>query len=67
MKKPKSPYFLFCDKQMEEIKNKGDNKKLTAKELGDMWLKLPEEKKKVFYDEYNESQKKKKNLRLKKK
>lgn len=50
LERPQTPYFLFCSKKR--------NKKLTAKELGDMWKKLPEDQKKVFNDQYQETKKK---------
>ena len=58
LKRPQTPYFLFCSKQRDELKKKGDDKKLTAKELGDMWKKLSDEDKKPFIDKYQEEKKK---------
>ena len=48
LKRPQTPYFLFCSKQREELKKRGDDRKLSAKELGAMWKKLSETKKKFF-------------------
>ena len=58
LKRPATPYFLFCSKQREELKKKGDEKKLTAKELGAMWKKLSETKKKPFLEQYELEKKK---------
>ena len=58
LKRPQTPYFLFCSKQREELKKKGDDKKLTAKELGAMWKKLSETKKKPFVEQYELEKKK---------
>ena len=46
---PQTPYFLFCSKQREELRKKGNDKKLTAKELGNKWTKLTETKKRFFW------------------
>ena len=61
LKRPQTPYFLFCSKQREELKKKGDNRRLTAKELGSMWSKLSETKKNVFKEQYEEEKKNMKN------
>ena len=58
LKKPATPYFLFCSKCREDLKKSGDDRKLTAKELGAMWKKLPETEKKIYNDLYQESKKK---------
>ena len=58
LKRPLSAYMLFCSKQREELKKKGDDKKLTAKELGAMWNKLSETKKKPFFDKFEAEKKK---------
>lgn len=58
LKRPQTPFSLFSSKQKEELKKKGHNKKLTAKELWAMWEKLPKNKKKVFIDQYEEEKKK---------
>ena len=54
LKRPQTAYFLFCSKARADLKKKGDDRKLTAKELGDMWHKLSDTKKKVFEDQYAE-------------
>ena len=55
--KPKSK-----EKSKSKSKNNNrklkSNKKLSAKELGGMWKKLPEKEKKVFIDQYEEEKKK---------
>ena len=58
LKRPLSAYMLFCSKQREELKKKGDDKKLTAKELGAMWNKLSETKKKPFFEKFEAEKKK---------
>ena len=58
LKRPQTPYFLFCSKQREELKKKGEDKKLTAKELGAMWNKLSETKKKPFFEKFEAEKKK---------
>ena len=58
VKRPQTPYFLFCSKQREDLKKKGDDRKLTVKELGAMWKKLSDTKKQVFKDQYEEEKKK---------
>ena len=58
LKRPTTPYFLFCSKQREELKKKGEDKKLTAKELGAMWQKLSDTKKKPFIEKYELEKKK---------
>ena len=45
IKRPQTAYFLFCQEKREEFKKKGDESKLTAKELGAMWKNLSESKK----------------------
>ena len=52
LKRPMTPYFLFCSKKREEQAKSGDGKRLTAKELGAMWKKLTEEEKKPFTEKY---------------
>lgn len=56
LKKPMSPFFLFCAKTRNDLRNKGDDTKITAKQLSDMWDKLSKKKKKTFIDQYNEKQ-----------
>jgi len=63
LKEPKSPYFLFYSKKSEELIKKGDNKKLSAKELGQMWKLLPIKDKKIFIEKYEEENKKYKKLK----
>ena len=58
LKRPQTPYFLFCQKQREDLKKAGDERKLTAKELGAMWKKLSETKKKPFMEQYEKEKKK---------
>ena len=58
LKRPMTPYFLFCSKKREEHAKSGDGKKLTAKELGAMWKKLSEEEKKPFNEKYERELKK---------
>ena len=58
LKRPTTAYFLFCSKQREELKKKGEDKKLTAKELGAMWQKLSDTKKKPFIEKYELEKKK---------
>jgi uncharacterized protein YaaW (UPF0174 family) len=48
LKRPQTPYFLFCSKAREEHKKKGNETKLNAKQLGDMWKKLSKSKKRNF-------------------
>ena len=45
------------DRVREELKKRGDDRKLSAKELGAMWKKLSETKKKVFKEQYEEEKK----------
>ena len=52
LKRPQTPYFLFCSKKREELKKAGNDKRLTAKELGAMWKKLSEEEKKSLIEQY---------------
>ena len=48
IKKPKSPYFLWSEKERIKLKEKiTDNKKL-LKELGNLWDKMLESDKKVW-------------------
>ena len=49
LKRPMTPYFLFCSKKREEQAKSGDGKRLTAKELGAMWKKLTEEEKNLSW------------------
>ena len=48
LKKPMSPFFLFCTKTRNDLRDKGDDTKITAKQLGDMWDKLSKKKKKLL-------------------
>ena len=48
LKRPQTPYFLFCSKTREDLKKIGNDKKLTSKELGEMWKQLSEDKKKAL-------------------
>ena len=48
IKRPQTAYFLFCQEKREELIKKGDESKLTAKELGAMWKKLSESKKSLI-------------------
>ena len=52
LKRPQTPYFLFCSKKREELKKAGNEKRLTAKQLGAMWRKLSEEEKKPLIEQY---------------
>ena len=56
LKRPQTAYFLFCSKTREEYKKRGDDKKLTAKELGEMWRNLPDSQKKPFKDKFEEAE-----------
>ena len=38
LKRPLTPYFLFCNKTRQEHQKKGEIKRLTAKELGNTIL-----------------------------
>ena len=58
IKRPQTKYFLFCQEKKEKLKKKGDESKLTAKELGVLWKKLFESKKKPYKDHYEEEKKK---------
>ena len=53
-KKPPSAYFLFCADKRKENKDK----KLSAKELGEMYTKLSEEEKDKYKKMHDESMKK---------
>ena len=53
LKKPLSPYLLFCVEKRAQEKDK----KYTAKELGELWNRHSEQEKKPYYDKY-ESEKK---------
>ena len=53
LKKPLSPYLLFCVEKRAQEKGK----KFTAKELGELWNRHSEQEKKPYYDKY-ESEKK---------
>ena len=50
-KPPQSAYFLFCSQQ-------DGQKKLSAKQLGDMWKNLPENEKKIYNDQYQKEKEK---------
>ena len=58
LKKPKTPYFVFCQKVREEQKKQNENKKLSAKELGLMWNRLSDIEKKIYISQYEEEKKK---------
>ena len=51
IKKPLTPYFLFCQEKREEYQKVSDQK-LDVKTLGELWRKLPEEKKKPYKEKY---------------
>ena len=40
LKRPKTPFFLFCSEQRELLNQKGEDRKLSSKELGQMWRNL---------------------------
>ena len=44
--RPLTPYMVFCQNQRKK------DSSLTSKELGDMWQKLPNAKKRKYADEY---------------
>ena len=46
LKKPLSPYLLFCIEKRAQEKDK----KFTAKELGNLWNRHTEQEKKPYYD-----------------
>ena len=52
IKKPLTPYFLFCKEKRKEYKDKHPGKKIMAKTLGQMWQALTEEQKKPYIDQY---------------
>ncbi len=54
LKKPMPAYMLFCIKKREQEKDK----RLTGKQLGEMWNKLSELEKKPFIEQYNLEKKK---------
>ena len=58
LKRPITPYFLFCSKQRTDIKKIGADKKLTAKQLGKMWKNLSETEKRPFIEQYELEKKK---------
>ena len=57
IRRPLTPYFLFCqDKRAEHVKN-GEDKKLTAIELGKKWRNLPPNEKRSYENKYLNSKK----------
>lgn len=52
LKRPQTPFFLFCSSQRKKIIQNGRGFNLSAKELGEMWKSLPEEKKQIYQDKY---------------
>ena len=52
IKRPQTAYFLFCSKMREKTQ-----KSLSAKELGKMWVDLPEKEKKKYRDQYEKNMK----------
>ena len=57
LKRPQTPFFLFCSKKREEESKKENGKRLKAKELAKMWKELPNTKKKPFIDKYEKDKK----------
>ena len=57
VRRPLTPYFLFCqDQRAENVKN-GDGKKLTAIELGKKWRNLSPDKNNFYVNKYLNSKK----------
>ena len=52
LKRPQTPFFLFCSSQRKRIIQNGKGINLTAKELGEIWKNLPEDKKQIYKDKY---------------
>ena len=53
IKKPLTPYFLFCQDKRQEYEEQNQKQKLKPKELGQMWHSLSEEEKKPYIERYN--------------
>ena len=51
IKRPLTPYFLFCKYKREELRKKGIEK-ISAKELGIFWKNMSDSDKKPFFDDY---------------
>ena len=52
IKRPLTPYFLFCKDKRQEFKQQNFEQKLTALELGKMWRALSPTKKKEYEERY---------------
>ena len=52
LKRPQAPFFIFCSVQRKKIISNGIGTNLTAKELGEMWKILPDNKKQIYKDKY---------------
>ena len=65
LKRPQTPFFLFCSSQRKRIIQNGKGINLTAKELGEIWKNLPEEKKQIYKDKYKSDKLKYERLKAK--
>lgn len=68
IKRPQTPYFLFCTDIRNQLKKSKKKIKYTAKQLGQLWKNLTEDKKNYYkemyqtnYKIYKEKIKKRKN------
>jgi len=50
IKKPKSPYYLWSEKERIKLKEKIKDNKQLLKELGILWNKMPESEKKLWQE-----------------
>ena len=65
LKRPNTPFFIFCSKFREMHKKANDTKKYTAKELGKIWKDMSDIAKSEYIDEYKKN-KREYDLRIKK-
>jgi len=63
IKKPKSPYYLWSEKERIKLKEKIKDNKQLLKELGNLWNKMPESDKN-FWKELSDIEKENYNKKL---
>ena len=57
IRRPKPPFFIFCEKFREYVLQKGRKEKYTAKQLGSIWKKLPDTDKEKYKKIYEKNMK----------